>query len=209
MPDAHCGFYSLFGRLILKDYYHNYLTIKTSNMKKIMIIAISILGLAACKKELRSENTPQTPALSNTNSEMKLEAKRVTRSISDVLQSDPDPNPTSVFGGSLFYGTMTHLGTVHGKTVTTSFSPVSDGIFTLTSDDICYAANGDELWTKGYYVMTFPTNGSTTATMTGGSTIVGGTGRFAGATGNFVYENMVYDLVTGHESHTGHGEITY
>ena len=58
-------------------------------------------------------------------------------------------------------------------------------------------------------VVHFPTDGSTVATITGGSTIVGGTGRFADATGYFIYENMVYDLVTLHESHTAHGEITY
>lgn len=174
-----------------------------------MFMAVAILMLAACKKESTSEDTNQTKALSNKNSEMKSESKRITRPISDVLQSDPDPNPTSPYGGAIFYGTMTHLGNVHGRTVNTTFTPITANVFAITSDDICYAANGDELWTKGDIVITYPTDASTTATITGGSKIVGGTGRFAGATGYFIYENMVYDLITGHESHTAHGEITY
>jgi hypothetical protein len=178
-------------------------------MKKIMIMAIAFLMLAGCKKELTSENGIQSDAQSIMNSANQSARVRVTRPISTDLQSDPDPNPTSVYGGALFYGTSTHLGKVHGKTVNTSFTPISAGVFSITSEDITYASNGDELWTEGSIVIHFPTDGSTTATITGGSTIVGGTGRFAGATGNFIYENMVYNIVTGHESHTAHGEITY
>ena len=178
-------------------------------MKKIMIMAIAILLLVACKKESTSEYANQTETISTMNSANQSARVRVTRPISDVLESDPDPNPTSVYGGALFYGTMTHLCKVHGKTVNTSFTPISAGVFSITSEDIAYASNGDELWTEGDLVITFPTDGSTIATITGGSIIVGGTGRFAGATGYFIYENMVYDIVTGHESHTAHGEITF
>ncbi|MEP7321528.1 MAG: hypothetical protein ABI761_06400 [Saprospiraceae bacterium] len=169
-------------------------------MKKIMIVAISFLLLAACQKESISEKRPQAEAPSK---------MYLTRPISNRIQSDPDPNPRSVYGGSLFYGNMTHLGTVHGKVVNTSFTTISAGVFSITSEDIAYTLNGDELWTKGEIVISFPTDGSTIATITGGSTIVGGTGRFAGANGYFVYENMVYDIVTGHESHTSNGEINY
>ncbi len=163
----------------------------------------------SCQKDITPENTTQAEAQSARHSETNSQRTSVTKPISDVLQSDPDPNATSVYGGALFYGTMTHLGSVHGKTVNTSFTPISAGVFNITSEDICYASNGDELWTEGDIVLTFPTDGSTTATITGGSIIVGGTGRFAGATGYFIYENMVYDIVTGHESHTARGEITY
>ena len=163
-------------------------------MKKIMIMAISILLLVACKKE----STP------------------VTRPISNSLESDPDPKlsplPCGAAGGALFYGTMTilgHVGNVHGRVVNKTCSVTPEGKLAITSEDISYFANGDELWTKGNIVVTFPTDGSTTATITGGSTIVGGTGRFKGATGYFIYENMVVDLITGHESHTSHGEITF
>ncbi len=178
-------------------------------MKKIMIMAISILLLAACTKESRSENKDQTKELSDKNSKIASKGKRVTRPISNSLQSDPDPNPTTACGGAIFYGTMSHLGKVHGKTVNKTCTFIDASTLAITSHDITIAANGDELWTEGSIVVHFPTDGSTIATITGGSTIVGGTGRFAGATGYFIYENMVYDLVTGHESHTSHGEITY
>ncbi len=163
-------------------------------MKQIIILAISILLLASCKKE----STP------------------VTRSITNSLQSDPDPSlpplACGAGGGALFSGTMTihgHVAKVHGPSVNKTCSVTPDGRLAITSEDITYFANGDELWTKGNIVITFPTDGSTTATITGGSTIAGGTGRFKGATGYFIYENMVFDLVTGHESHTSHGEITF
>lgn len=172
-----------------------------------MFLAIPVLMLAACKKEVIPDNMNQ--ALSNKISALKSNGKKVTVPIANNLQSDPDPNPTSPYGGAIFYGTMTHLGNVHGRVVNTSFTPITANVFAITSDDIGYAANGDELWTKGDIVITYPTDASTTATITGGSKIVGGTGRFAGATGYFIYENMVYDIVTGHESHTAHGEITY
>ncbi len=170
-----------------------------------MFMAFATLLMTACQKEMNSDVQPQTIK----GSKIKNLKVGVTRPISDVLQSNPDPNSTSPYGGALFYGNMTHLGKVHGKTVNTSFSPLSAGVFSITSEDIVYAANGDELWTRGDIVLTFPTDGSNTATITGGSEIIGGTGRFAGATGYFIYENMVYDIITGHESHTAYGEITY
>lgn len=162
-------------------------------MKKIMIVAISILLLVACNKD----------------------PKPVTVAITNSLQSDPDlklsPLPCGAAGGALFYGTMTILGhdaNVHGRVVNKTCSVTPEGKLAITSDDITYFPNGDQLWTKGNIVVTFPTDGSTTATITGGSTIAGGTGRFKHATGYFIYENMVVDLVTGHESHTSHGKIT-
>lgn len=166
-------------------------------MKKIMIISVSILLLVACNKD------------GTFNPEI-IKNGKVTLPISNNLQSDPDPNPTAECGGALFYGTIQYLGDVHGIVVNKTCTPSADGTqLAITSDDISYAANGEQLWTKGSIVITFPTDGSTTATITGGSTIVGGTGRYKGATGYFIYENMVYDIVTGHESHTSHGKITF
>lgn len=175
-----------------------------------MIMATAILMLAACKKELTSENGFQSEVQSKMNSAKMNSAKiKVTRPISNNLQSDPNPNTTSPYGGVIAYGTFTHLGNVHAVTFNTSFTPISPGVFSITSEDTTYAANGDQLWGKGSIVVRFPTDGSTTATITGGSIFVGGTGRFVGATGYLIYENMVYDIVTGHESHSSHGEITY
>lgn len=152
-----------------------------------MIMAVAILLLATCKKE----------------------GSKITLPISNSLQSDPDPKPTTACGGYLFYGTYTHLGKVHGKGVSQTCTYNADNTqLAVTADDISYAENGEELWTRTSIVITFPTDGTAIATVTGGATITGGTGRFNGATGYLIYENMVYDLVTGHESHTSHGKIT-
>ena len=170
--------------------------LKKQNMKKmILIAALPILFWTSCTKESETGIT--------SNLEIRSNGKKITRPIAVDLQSDPNST------GASTYGTMTHLGKVHGTVVLTSFDPISDGVFSFTTDDITYAANGDELWTKGTYTLNYPTDGSTIATISGGGMIVGGTGRFAGATGFIVYENMVQDLATGHESHTGHGEIKY
>jgi hypothetical protein len=177
-------------------------------MKKIMFMAIPILLLAACTKEVRSDDANQANSESDI-SEM-IAKGRTTFPIFNSLQSDPDPNPTTECGGALTYGNMTFLGKCHGISVNKTCTYSTDGTeLAITSDDITYGANGNELWTKGDIVIHFPTDGSTVATITGGSTIVGGTGRYAGATGFLIYENMVYDLVTGHESHTTHGKITF
>lgn len=184
-------------------------------MKKITIAAIAILLFAACTKESALENSLQSESLSAKNSSK--EKQRVTRPIRNAMGSDPDlsvaplPCGSGIFagGGALFYGTSSHFGKVHGRSVNKTCSLTADGKLALTSEDVTYAANGDEIWTHGSIVITFPTDGSSIATITGGSKIVGGTGRFTGATGYYIYENMVVDLVTGHESHTAYGEITY
>lgn len=179
-------------------------------MKKSMIMAISILFLAGCTKEAMQDNSIQAESQSSKNST--AQKVRVTRPIFNSLQSDPDPSlpplPCGAGGGAIFYGNMNHLGKVYGNVVNKTCGLTADGRLEISSEDIGYAANGDQLWTKGTIYVTFPTSG-TIATITGGSTIVGGTGRFEGATGYFIYQNMVVDLTTGHESHTAYGEITY
>lgn len=190
-----------------KKKYFTHLVKQISIMKKIMLMAFATLLLTACQKEINSDVKPQS--LTSKASKIKGLKVQVTRPIANSLQSDPDPNPTTPFGGAIAYGTFTHLGKVNAKTVNNSLTYLSATKISITSDDISYAANGEQLWTKGAIVINLPTDGSTTATITGGSTIVGGTGRFAGATGYLIYENMVYDIVTGHESHTSTGEITY
>ena len=164
-------------------------------MKKIMIIfALSILFWIGCTKE--SYIAPP-------------EEKKVTRSIVGDIQSNPDLNSISPFGGALTSGTLTPIGTVHGKVVFTSYVQVSATEFSLTSEDIIYALNSDELWTEARYEYYYPTDGSTTAVLTGYAKIVGGTGIFSNATGSFRYENMVSNIITGQTSYKLRGEITY
>jgi len=156
----------------------------------------------------------QNESLSDPNSDLQqasksANAKKVTKQITNALESDDDLNSTAECGGAFFYGTMSHMGKVSGYTENKTCDWPDDFTLHLTSYDVTRAANGDEMWGEGDIILHIPTDGSTIATIEGGSIITGGTGRFEGATGWFVYENMVYDFVTGHESHTAYGEITY
>lgn len=179
-------------------------------MKRTFMAAMAILLLAACTKDSSTDSFLLEDIEAKQNG-----GNRVTRPISNSLQSDPDPSLPPLAcagggyaaGGALFYGTITHLGKVTGNVVNQSCEFLTDGRLKITSKDRIIAANGDFLYTEGTIYVTVVS--AETATITGGSTITGGTGRFVGATGYFIYENMVVDLVTGHESHTSYGEITY
>ncbi len=129
------------------------------------------------------------------------------RPITNSLESDPDPNGPPPFGESIFSGRMSHLGKVTGVLVVTSIIPDIDGNLDIITEDVIIAANGDELYSTSVIKLD-PTN-PTMATAEGGATFNGGTGRFENATGFLIFENMVFNLVTGHESHTSYGEITY
>jgi hypothetical protein len=101
-------------------------------------------------------------------------------------------NPVSVAvcppGGPLFgglrtegyaTGRSTHLGptTFVSLHCTPSGDAITGGVLTLT------AANGDEVWIEYSGSAPFPGPGTTTIVVTLTFDIVGGTGRFAGATG--------------------------
>jgi len=176
-------------------------------------IFIAIMVTFSCQNETLSDINAEYPQ-SDTNTEYSqasksANAKQVTKKITNSLASDPDPNNTSECGGALFWGVMSHMGKVTGYTANKTCDWLDQVTLHITSDEVTYAANGDEMWSDGDITIHFPTDGSTIATITGGSTITGGTGRFEGASGWFVFENMVYDLITGRESHTAYGEITY
>jgi len=173
-------------------------------MKTILKVAmlIAIMVSFSCSNESLNDNLYDSASKS-------ANANRVTKKITNALESDDDPNNPSECGGAIFYGVMSHMGKVSGHTSNRTCNWLDEVTLAIEADEVTYAANGDEMWSDGYIEITFPTDGSTIATIEGGSTIIGGTGRFEGATGWFVFENMVYDLVTGHESHTAYGEITY
>lgn len=114
-----------------------------------------------------------------------------------------------------FTGNMTHLGKISG-TVGTGVINIDFatriGIFTTAPDiDYIFAANGDELWTQSTLTLLFNET-FTGATYTGGFEIIGGTGRFEGATGNLAINDGVYfidDNGVDTYTHTAQGLITY
>lgn len=99
--------------------------------------------------------------------------------------------PTPILNGFADTGHATHLGKFTGSHWVCSGFPVPGpgGTFTfamLSSEAVWVAANGDELWMRlnstlgGRTVYTFPAG---TFVGTVANDIIGGTGRFAGATG--------------------------
>ncbi|MDU8886580.1 hypothetical protein RXV94_10450 [Yeosuana sp. MJ-SS3] len=167
--------------------------------KTAMLIAIMVSF--SCSNESLNDSLDSANKSAN--------AERVTKKITNSLASDPDPNATNECGEALYYGIMSHMGKVTGYTYDSTCYFTEYGTLISTGSEVTIAANGDEMWSIGTIEITFPTDGSNIATIEGGSIITGGTGRFAGATGWFVFENMTVDLLTGHESHTAYGEITY
>ncbi|MCI4443738.1 MAG: hypothetical protein JHC39_09580 [Lentimicrobium sp.] len=175
-----------------------------------LALLVTIMMVLSCSDESVTTPLPQNSAaakLKSLSAKTGNEGGKVTRPIVNALQSDDYPG-AGPLGGAIYYGTMSHLGEVHGIAKTISVSPDSDGNLDIINDEVTVAANGDKLFSTGSIKLIFPSEG-TIATITGGSVITGGTGRFNGATGYFIFENMTIDLVTGHESHTAHGEITY
>ena len=117
--------------------------------------------------------------------------------------------------GAEFSGTMSHAGKVTGQTTTTSFGFTSPSLeqATQTSDDVVVTANGDEIYTSSAITITFSPESIadftfSSGTYTGGFDIVGGTGRFEGATGRMDIVGHG-EFSAGVARHSATGSITY
>lgn len=114
-----------------------------------------------------------------------------------------------------FKGKMTHLGKISGTVgtgvITIDFE-TGIGIFTTAPDvDYIFAANGDELWTQSTLTFVFDET-FTSASYSGGFEIIGGSGRFEGASGNLDINDGVYfidDTGVDTYTHTSQGWIIY
>ena len=115
-----------------------------------------------------------------------------------VLDPDVTVEPacgTPIEGWSSQSGKARHLGEYTGSVTAciTFTGPPVDGVLTLlsTASDLVYiAANGDEVWMAMdpsnplvWTLSPWPADETTRTTSRGGYNIVGGTGRFEGATG--------------------------
>jgi len=185
---------------------------------KLLLVPAMLIAFS-CEQETVTDPTPEDlTAITG-------KGKKHPVPIANALESDPlDPSdvpdlpcltgdilPFAAGGGAYFYGTITHMGRVSGttKNLTCSTTLTENGVdLAITSRDTIETASGDLVYTNGSIVVHI-VNGESIATITGGSIIDGGTGRFENATGEFVYHDMIIDLVTGHESHTSTGWITY
>ena len=195
-------------------------------MKKITIIALAIMVLTACKKDMSSDTMISEEVASKTNAEK----EKVSVPMKVVLYSSANPAspaltctmPGVPFGiansGYFLHGNATHFGPINSETSIglDGFCNLSGSTFILstTTGGQIVADNGDKITYTGADEIDLNNiifNGGTTAVITGLWTITGGTGRFDGASGSFQINGIVDVTAAGGPafSITGEGTITY
>jgi hypothetical protein len=139
-------------------------------------------------------------------------AKGTDRPVSGQSSSTTTVDLATGTGISDGSGQLSHLGRFTFHNDITSFTLTGPDTFSLTLTAIVVAANGDEVFTTA--------TGTGTLTATGNeltlvSTITGGTGRFADASGTLtsrissVTVSMVGSTITSHDTETHKGQISY
>lgn len=190
------------------------------------IIALVIMLLTACKKDVSSDTTIQEEAATKTNAGK----TKITRPMKVDFYSSANPAspaltctmPGVPFGiansGYFLHGTATHFGPINSETSMgqDGFCNLSASTFILstTTGGQIVADNGDKITYTGADEIDLNNiifNGGTTGTITGLWTITGGTGRFDGATGSFQITGIVDVTAAGGPAifFTGEGTITY
>ncbi len=197
-------------------------------MKKITIIALSTLIMAACQKEI-NEKHPDIRLKNDLVAKKEKEKERVTRPMKINFYSsvnEASPNLTCTLPGVPFaiansgyflHGNATHLGKIDAEK-----SIGQDGfcnlnaafILTTKTSGRIVAANGDAITYSGDDSIDLNNvirNAGSTATITGLWKITGGTGKFKGASGSFSINGFVDVTTTGGPTFTitGEGTITY
>lgn len=193
-------------------------------MKKIKLIALAVIFLAACKKE-SDEINPSSNDQTESGLNVTAQKAKVTRPFSLNLSTtaDTSASPTPCTGdltgfatpGQFLHGTASHCGKVDAtqsrlQDVNCNLS-FTTAILTTSIAGQLAAANGDLIYYTGndeINVYNLLTGSGPTGTITGVWSITGGTGRFAGATGSFTINGPVYFATTSF-SFTGNGTITY
>jgi hypothetical protein len=114
----------------------------------------------------------------------------------------------SVAGG----GELSHIGRFTFTNDITSFTLTGPDTYSLTLTAVIVAANGDEIYTTATGTGTLTPTGSETTLV---STITGGTGRFADASGTTITKitsvtvSVVGTTVTNHDTEIHKGRISY
>jgi hypothetical protein len=161
-----------------------------------IILAASVLAAACSDQGSRSPTSPTSVVLAPTHSRS---ATRLPFRGSFTAADQGVVVPPSLLVQGTGEGNATHLGrfTMTFAAVADLATPTATGTFTFT------AANGDQLLT------TFVGNAADliepgVVSFTETLTIVGGTGRFYGATGTFTMRRIaIIDFATGASTSTG------
>ncbi len=161
-----------------------------------LLMATSLVMVISCSKDSATDLTQENLTATNAKG-----GKQVTRPVKNNYVGIDRPDGS----GSDFTGNMSHVGKMTGSTYTTAFIDNLDGTYTLTSDDVINAANGDQIFTSSEVIIV--PSSATDGSYYGGFDITGGTGRFDGATGRMEVANGSYS--SGRATHNAVGTITY
>ncbi len=190
-------------------------------MKKITIITLVVTFLAACSKD----DTELNPGSSTQNATPNSEKVLQTRTFRATINAAANPNspPTSCSGvipfaapDFILSGSGIHLGQMDAQTSSLHHIScdvdVTTSLLTTSVNGQLAAANGDLIYYEGNDVVNVAAlltqNPVLTGAITGTWNIIGGTGRFQGASGTLTIDGIV-DFVTFSFNCECVGTITY
>jgi hypothetical protein len=178
-----------------------------------------LLFAYSCSQETSLDPTENLEA----HSAKSNKAKKATRAIRGKINNDADPSVTPVpcddpsgleigLSTNFIYGNMTHLGKIQSGSfgrpiVCETF--LAEGKIVSVYEVNYIGAHGDEIRTRENTTIIFNPEDPTfnTGTFEGAIEIIGGTGRFEGATGNMVFVDASF--IGSKSTWEVVGEITY
>jgi hypothetical protein len=192
-------------------------------MKKITIVALSIMFLAACQKnanEVNPGSTEPNDVASTSNTLRTPIARPFTATLYATADGSSAPTPCTgdvpfAAPDFLMSGTATHLGMLNSQLSRLHHEgcelSISTMLLTTSVTVDLVSASGDLIHCTGddvVNVASLLTATGTTGVITGTWTVTGGTGRFVGATGSLTINGIV-DFATNSFSCACVGTITY
>ncbi|MBD0851169.1 hypothetical protein [Maribacter arenosus] len=178
-----------------------------------------LLFAYSCSQETSLDPTESLEAHSAKSSK----AKKATRAIRGKINNDADPSVAPVpcddpsgleigLSTNFIYGNMTHLGKIQpgsfGRPIVCE-TFLAEGKIVSVYEVNYIGAHGDEIRTRENTIIIFNPEDPTfnTGTFEGTIEIIGGTGRFEGATGNMVFVDASF--IGSKSTWEVVGEITY